>query len=464
MCWSKPSISVRSVSALDKIKSWAKDHRRRIIQLYAALLYNAHLRGFATGRIFTGGSKALCVPGLNCYSCPGATAACPLGALQNALAASAVRTPAYVLGILALFGLIFGRTICGWLCPFGLIQELLHKIPTPKIRKSRVTRVLSWLKYVLLALFVVVLPLFYALKDIPLPAFCKYICPAGTLEGAVALLAHPDNSGLFAMLGGLFSWKLTLMIAILIGCVFVYRAFCRFLCPLGAIYGLFAKYAFIGVTVDEPKCIGCDQCIRQCPMDIRRVGDHECIHCGQCAACCPTDAIRWKGPRMTKAVGWIAAAVLVLVLIFANFPGETKNIVGAEVGMTAPEFTVPVYGGETFTPAEGRLIVVNFWATWCTPCVAELPYFEQLALEYPQIDVIAIHSQLTTEDVPAWLADRAFDLTFALDETGEVLAAFDGSDMLPQTAIIAPDGTIVYNAVGSMTYDQLKVLVEGTME
>lgn len=435
-------------------------HRRRIIQLYAALLYNAHLRGFATGRIFTGPSKILCAPGLNCYSCPGATAACPLGALQNALAASPTRAPAYVLGILALYGLILGRTICGWLCPFGLIQELLHKIPTPKIKKSRVTRALSGLKYVLLALFAIGIPILFALKDVPLPAFCKYICPAGTLEGALTLLAHPNNSGLFAMLGGLFRWKLALMIAILTGCVFAYRAFCRFLCPLGAIYGLFSKLAFIGVTVDQPKCIGCEKCVRECPMDIKRVGDRECIHCGKCIACCPTDAIRWKGPRLTKTVRWIAAIVLILALILANLPGGEKNTVGAEVGMTAPTFTVPVYGGGTFTPTEGRLTVVNFWATWCAPCVAELPYFEQLAQNHPEIDVVAIHSQLTTEDVPAWLAARNFDLTFALDETGEVLAAFGGSDMLPQTAIIAPDGTITYNAVGSVTYEELVTLGE----
>ena len=104
---------------------------RRLAQLYAALLYNAHLKGFVRGEIFTGGTKALCVPGLNCYSCPGAVAACPLGALQNALAASGHRAGWYALGILLLFGVTLGRTVCGWLCPMGLIQELLHRIPTP---------------------------------------------------------------------------------------------------------------------------------------------------------------------------------------------------------------------------------------------------------------------------------------------------------------------------------------------
>ena len=116
------------------------------------------------------------------------------------------------MGILLLFGVILGRSICGWLCPLGLIQELLHKIPTCKIQKGPLTRALSWLKYIVLALFVWAIPLWYGLRHgLPLPGFCKYICPAGTLEGAVGLLAHPDNAGLFGMLGLLFTRKLLLI-------------------------------------------------------------------------------------------------------------------------------------------------------------------------------------------------------------------------------------------------------------
>ena len=133
-----------------KIQNWWQAHRpttRRLVQLYAALLQNAHLRGFAEGKIYTGPVKAVCVPGLNCYSCPGAVGACPLGALQNAIAASANRPAFYVVGLLLLFGLTLGRVVCGWLCPVGLIQEGLHRIPTPKLKKNRYTRVLSYLKY-----------------------------------------------------------------------------------------------------------------------------------------------------------------------------------------------------------------------------------------------------------------------------------------------------------------------------
>ena len=168
---------------MTKAITWIKGHlptRRRLIQVYAALLYNANLKGYISGEIFVGNTKAVCVPGLNCYSCPGAVGACPLGALQNALASSGNRAPYYVLGILLLFGLTLGRTICGFLCPMGLIQELLHKIPTPKLKKGRVTRVLSYLKYVILAVFVVLIPLWYVSQHYPVPAFCKYICPAGT--------------------------------------------------------------------------------------------------------------------------------------------------------------------------------------------------------------------------------------------------------------------------------------------
>lgn len=110
---------------MDKVKAWWQAHRpsrRRWIQLYAALLYNAHLKGFLSGSIYTGPIKALCVPGLNCYSCPAAVGACPLGALQNALASTGARTPAYMLGVLLLTGLMLGRTVCGWLCPMGLLQ------------------------------------------------------------------------------------------------------------------------------------------------------------------------------------------------------------------------------------------------------------------------------------------------------------------------------------------------------
>lgn len=177
------------------IKDWLVAHKpskRRLIQIYAAVLYNANIKGFISGDIYASETtKYACVPGLNCYSCPGAVGSCPLGAFQNALAGSGTRAPYYVLGILAIFGIVLARTVCGFLCPVGLCQELLYKVRTPKLKKSRGTRALSYLKYVILAL-TIALPIIYAAFNIPLPAFCKYICPAGTLEGAGLLLANPS--------------------------------------------------------------------------------------------------------------------------------------------------------------------------------------------------------------------------------------------------------------------------------
>lgn len=271
---------------------------RRLIQLYAALLYNAHLRGFAEGQIYTGPLKTVCVPGLNCYSCPGAAFSCPLGALQNAVAASADRPAFYAVGLLLLFGLLLGRVICGFLCPFGLIQELLHKIPTRKGQKSPLTRKLSRVKYGILLVFVLAIPAWFAFKRLPLPGFCKFICPAGTLEGAVLLVLHPANDALRALVGGLFWWKLSLLVLILAACVFVYRAFCRFLCPLGAVYGLMAKLALLGVKVDPARCTDCGACVRICPTDIRKVGDSECVHCGACLSVCPTEAISFRAGKI----------------------------------------------------------------------------------------------------------------------------------------------------------------------
>ena len=280
-----------------KVGLWFKNHapsKRRLIQLYAALLVNANIKGYITGNIYTGKLKNLCSPGLNCYSCPGASFACPLGALQDSMAQSGDRAGFYIIGILALFGLTLARTICGFLCPVGLGQELLHKIKTPKLKKSRYTRVMSFLKYIILAVMVIAIPLIYH----GIPAFCKYICPAGTFEGAVGLLSNSNNTGFFAMLGNLFTWKFCLLVFFIVGSIFVYRFFCRFFCPLGAIYGFFNKWALIGVKLDEDKCVDCGMCIQTCKMDIKHVGDHECINCGECVSVCPTQAISWKGSKI----------------------------------------------------------------------------------------------------------------------------------------------------------------------
>ncbi|MBR2479738.1 MAG: 4Fe-4S binding protein [Clostridia bacterium] len=299
--------------------------RRRLIQVYAMLLFNANLKGFATGTIYLGPLKNMCTPGLNCYSCPGAALSCPLGALQNALIASNKTAPYFMVGILILFGFLFGRWICGFLCPFGLIQDLLYKIKSPKAPKGSLTRALSGLKYVFLLVFVIILPLMFAMEGSIIPAFCKYVCPAGTLGGAIGLLSHPNNVGSLSMLGGLFTWKFIVMVVVVITSIFTYRFFCRFICPLGAIYSLFNKVSLIGITYDKKTCIDCGKCVSHCKMDIKHVGDRECISCGECIPVCPTKAISWKGGKFKLHANEIDTPVTESVVSTEENKGVESN-------------------------------------------------------------------------------------------------------------------------------------------
>lgn len=264
--------------------------KRTFIQWCTALLYNANLPGFLQGHIYRGPFKSVCVPGLNCYSCPGAVGACPLGSLQSSLSGVILHFPFYVLGLIMLVGLFFGRLICGWACPFGLMQELIYKLPTPKIKLSPAVQRFTLLKYLITVIFLVVLPLgFYYVDGIGIPAFCKFICLAGTLEAALPLAAV--NKDISSALGGLFTWKLMILLMVILASACIYRPFCRFICPLGAIYSFFNKLSIYGVKVDMSKCIGCDKCLRHCPMQCQSLGDRECIHCNACAEVCPTKAI-----------------------------------------------------------------------------------------------------------------------------------------------------------------------------
>lgn len=160
--------------------------KRLIAQFSFFLMTNANLKGFVTGKIYKGDFKKICVPGLNCYSCPGAIGSCPIGALQAVIGHMRHSFSLYVSGLMALFGILLGRFICGWLCPFGLVQDLLGKI---KKRKRKLPRYLYHVRYVVLGVFVIGLPLLLTnsvgMGD---PTFCKYICPSGTLLGAVPLL------------------------------------------------------------------------------------------------------------------------------------------------------------------------------------------------------------------------------------------------------------------------------------
>lgn len=277
---------------MTKLKSFFKS--RHFIQALAALLQNINLKGFATGTIYTGNMKYACVPGLNCYSCPGAVGSCPIGALQGVLGSKKFNFSFYVVGILLLFGVLFGRLICGFLCVIGFIQDLLYKIKTPKFKvPEKLDGKLRYLKYVILAVFVVGLPILatnqFGMGD---PYFCKWICPAGTLQGGIPLVSTNEN--LQQMVGFLFNWKIALLIGFIVSSIFIYRPFCKYICPLGAIYSLFNKFSLYQMDVDKSKCTGCKACERSCNMGVKitkNINSAECIRCGECKKTCEVGAI-----------------------------------------------------------------------------------------------------------------------------------------------------------------------------
>ena len=273
------------------------------IQAAATLLTNIHLPNLFKGTIYQGNGKTACVPGLNCYSCPAATGACPIGAFQAVVGSSKFKISYYITGFFILMGVLLGRFICGFLCPFGWFQDLLHKIPGKKFSTAKL-KPLRYVKYIILIVFVILLP---ALVTNSLgmgdPFFCKYICPQGVLEGALPLSI--TNAGIRSALGKLFTFKFSILTIVIILSILFYRPFCKWICPLGAIYSLFNKVSFLKINVDNNKCVGCQKCSKVCKMDVNVVENPnhpECIRCGECIKACPTDALCYKYGFSNKSI------------------------------------------------------------------------------------------------------------------------------------------------------------------
>ena len=265
------------------------------IQAGATLLTNIHLPNFLKGGLYQGKGKAVCVPGLNCYSCPAASGACPIGSFQAVVGSSKFRFSYYITGFLILPGVLLGRVICGFLCPFGWFQELLHKIPTKKLSTKKL-KPLTYLKYVVLLVMVVLLPVLVTNQlGMGDPFFCKYLCPQGVLEGAIPLSLA--NAGIRSALGSLFTWKFIVLLMVIVLSIVFYRPFCKWLCPLGAFYALLNKVSLFQMQVDQSKCVSCGKCAKVCKMDVdvtKSPNHTECIRCGMCIRACPTDAVSFR--------------------------------------------------------------------------------------------------------------------------------------------------------------------------
>lgn len=280
---------------MDKKRKKRRKFRRLSIQTFWAILSNSYISGFIQGKIYKGSLKKICVPGLNCYSCPGALGSCPIGALQAVIGSHGYKFTFYITGFLFLVGAVMGRFICGFLCPFGLIQDLLHKIPFPKkVKTFPADKYLRFLKYIILAVFVIILPMFLTdLLGQGAPYFCKLICPVGMLEGGLPLVLL--NKALRKTVGFLYASKGVILVVTVLLSIVIYRPFCKYICPLGAIYSLFNPISALRYRTDKEKCIGCKECEKVCDMTCNpsiNPNPAECIRCGKCKTVCPTDAIK----------------------------------------------------------------------------------------------------------------------------------------------------------------------------
>ncbi|MCD6423529.1 MAG: 4Fe-4S binding protein [Elusimicrobia bacterium] len=305
------------------------DKLRKIIQIISLLLINSNFKTFFTGNLYQGSFKKLCIPVLNCHSCPFAVLSCPVGLMQQFLLKGlrqGIDGFLYVFGIVASMGLVFGRFFCGWICPFGFLQELLYRgrksesenvanplgVPYPnmsnpinpfRVRKRKEdSRKEIWkmlfrvLSVIFLFGFVLILPWLITNRwGLGSAMFCRYICPAGTFEAGI----WGAFKG-YAVLTPALILKIFIFLLVFYFSIKIFRFWCR-VCPLGLLLGFFNKISFLKLYNNE-KCNNCLICRRVCPMDIdmpENINSIDCIRCKRCVDACPQRSLSlsWLKPE-----------------------------------------------------------------------------------------------------------------------------------------------------------------------
>jgi polyferredoxin len=249
---------------------------RHITQIFSFFLSNLGVNlAMKTGGVY---------PFLHCYGCPFACSACPIGTLQEFIILPVC--PFYLLGILGIYGTVFGRAFCGWACPFGAFQDLLAGLS----RKKRKLRPFTYSKFIMLGL---VIGLAWIFVD---TVFCKF-CPVGSLFAAIpapfyepALVKQLDPVRTPFFFVHIATLVLTTALVLLFS-----RFWCRYLCPFATI-GVFNRLSIVTISLDAKKCTECLKCLDECPMDLEKVSDigssSDCILCGRCVDACPTGALK----------------------------------------------------------------------------------------------------------------------------------------------------------------------------
>ena len=183
--------------------------------------------------------------------------------------------------VLAL-AIVFGPVFCGWVCPFGTIQEFLGKLGKKFFKKKyntfiplRVDSVLRYLRYIVLIL----------------------VLYMTAVQGILVFLEYDPYFALFNLWSDEVTWMaLAVLVLTLVGSLVVERPWCKYLCPYGAFLGLFNLFKITKLSRNSETCIHCKQCDRVCPMNItpsddRHVRNHQCIMCLECTSenVCPVD-------------------------------------------------------------------------------------------------------------------------------------------------------------------------------
>jgi len=264
---------------------WMLSTKRRIVQVLSLILLNTNFRGM--------GTETVCIPVMNCEACAWAWMGCPIGMIGSNLAFR--EWPIFVLISTLILGAVLGRFFCGWVCPMGLLQDMIHKIPSIKFKLPSWTK---WIKYAFLLITVFIFGYMFGKEPEVSPFYFCNLCPTAAIQVVIPdMLLYQDFSLDFAR-----SLRLGILIVVLVLSLGVHRGFCKVMCPIGALIAITNKFSFLSLKLNKHSCISCGKCDTKCPMDVEVMDSPdktgrainrstECIECLTCEQTCPVNAI-----------------------------------------------------------------------------------------------------------------------------------------------------------------------------